>query len=151
MTYAANWYGDLVTVRFWDRLDFIGVDTYFPLAAAPGAGRPEIARGARQVVERLARASRRFGKPVLLTEVGFAAKREAWMEPHVEGGEYSEADQAAAYEALFGALGRQPWLAGTFLWKAFSAPGSDSGGEADFRFLGRQAEGAVRKYYGGGK
>jgi hypothetical protein len=147
VTYAANWYGDLENVRFWDRLDFIGVDTYFPLAAAPGAGRPEIAKGARQVVERLARASRRFGKPVLLTEVGFAAKREAWMEPHVEGGEYSEADQAAAYEALFGALGRQPWLAGTFLWKAFSAPGSDSGGEADFRFLGRQAEGAVRKYY----
>jgi hypothetical protein len=147
VTYAANWYGDLETVRFWDRLDFIGVDTYFPLAAAPGAGRPEIAKGARQVVERLARASRRFGKPVVLTEVGFAAKREAWMEPHVEGGEYSEADQAAAYEALFGALGRQPWLAGTFLWKAFSAPGSDSGGEADFRFLGRQAEGAVRKYY----
>ncbi|HTG35449.1 MAG TPA: hypothetical protein VLB76_21210 [Thermoanaerobaculia bacterium] len=147
VTYAANWYGDLETVRFWDRLDFIGVDTYFPLAAAPGAGRPEIAQGARQVVERLARASRRFGKPVVLTEVGFAAKREAWMEPHVEGGEYSEADQAAAYESLFGALGRQPWLAGTFLWKAFSAPGSDSGGEADFRFLGRQAEGAVRKYY----
>jgi hypothetical protein len=147
VTYAANWYGDLENVRFWDRLDFIGVDTYFPLAAAPGAGRPEIAKGARQVAERLARASRRFGKPVLLTEVGFAAKREAWMEPHVEGGEYSEADQAAAYEALFGALGRQPWLAGTFLWKAFSAPGSDSGGEADFRFLGRQAEGEVRKYY----
>jgi hypothetical protein len=147
VTYAANWYGDLENVRFWDRLDFIGVDTYFPLAAASGAGRPEIAQGARQVVERLARAARRFGKPVLLTEVGFAAKREAWMEPHVEGGEYSEADQAAAYEALFGALGRQPWLAGTFLWKAFSAPGSDSGGEADFRFLGRPAEGAVRKYY----
>ena len=40
-------------------------------------GRPEIAKGARQVAERLARASRRFGKPVLLTEVGFAAQREA--------------------------------------------------------------------------
>ncbi len=149
VTYAANWYNDLENVRFWDRLDFVGVDAYFPLAAAPGAGRAEIAKGAKQVAERLARASRRFGKPVLLTEVGFAAKREAWMEPHVEGGEYSEEDQAAAYEALFGALDRQPWLAGTFLWKAFSAQGSDSGHEADFRFQGRQAEKAVRRYYGG--
>jgi hypothetical protein len=149
VTYAANWYGDLETVRFWDRLDFVSVDAYFPLAAAPGAGRAERERGAHLVAERLARASRRTAKPVLLTEVGFAARREAWMQPHVEGGEPSEDDQAAAYEALFGALGRQPWLAGTFVWKAFSAPGGDRHGDADFRFQGRKAEGVVRKYYGG--
>jgi hypothetical protein len=101
------------------------------------------------VAERLAAASKRWGKPVLLTEVGFAAKKEAWMEPHVEGGDYSEEDQAAAYDALFKALGRPSWLAGTFLWKAFSAPGSDSRHEADFRFQGRKAEGVVRRYYGG--
>ena len=147
VTYAANWYGDLEAVRFWDGLDLVGVDAYFPLAAAPGAGRAERERGARQAAERLAAAARRSGKPVLLTEVGFAARKEAWMQPHVEGGAYSEADQAAAYEALFKALGRQPWLAGTFLWKAFSAPLADDRREADFRFLGRQAEGTVRTYY----
>jgi glycosyl hydrolase family 113 len=150
VTYAANWYGDLETVRFWDRLDYIGVDTYFPLAEKPGAGKAELEQGARRVAERLARASRRFEKPVLLTEVGFAAKREAWMEPHAEGGGYSEEDQAAAYEALLAALDHHPWLAGTFVWKAFSAQGSDSGREADFRFQGRKAEGVVRRYYGGG-
>ncbi|MFL6258341.1 MAG: glycoside hydrolase family 113 [Thermoanaerobaculia bacterium] len=149
VTYAANWYGDLETVRFWDRLDLIGVDTYFPLAEKPGAGRAELERGARLVAERLARASRRSNKPVLLTEVGFAAKREAWMEPHVEGGGYSEDDQAAAYEALLAALDHHPWLAGTFVWKAFSGQGSDGGREADFRFQGRKAEGVVSRYYGG--
>ncbi|HEY2293841.1 MAG TPA: hypothetical protein VGM86_24315 [Thermoanaerobaculia bacterium] len=149
VTYAANWYGDLETVRFWDRLDFIGVDAYFPLAEKPGAGKAERERGARQVAERLARAARRFGRPVLLTEVGFAAKSEAWMEPHVEGGAYSEEDQAAAYEALLAALDHHPWLAGTFVWKAFSAPGAEGGPEADFRFQGRKAEGVVRRYYGG--
>jgi len=150
VTYAANWYGDLENVRFWDRLDYIGVDTYFPLAEKPGAGKAELEQGARRVAERLARAARRFDKPVLLTEVGFAAKREAWMEPHVEGGGYSEEDQAAAYEALLAALDHHPWLAGTFVWKAFSAQGSDSGREADFRFQGRKAEGVVSRYYGAG-
>ncbi|HEY4574856.1 MAG TPA: hypothetical protein VIJ26_12845, partial [Thermoanaerobaculia bacterium] len=149
LTYAANWYGDLETVRFWDRLDFIGVDAYFPLAEKPGAGKADRERGARQVAERLARAARRFGKPILLTEVGFAAKQEAWMEPNAEGGEYSEEDQAAAYEALLAALDHHPWLAGTFVWKAFSAPGAEGRQEADFRFQGRQAEGVVRRYYGG--
>ncbi len=147
VTYSGNWYGDLEKVRFWDALDCIGVDAYFPLAASPQAGRAHLERGAQAIAGRLAAASRRSGKPVLLTEVGFAARRGAWVEPHVEGGEYSEGDQALAYRALFKALGRRPWLGGTFVWKAFSAPGADRAPEADFRFMGRKAEGAVREYY----
>jgi hypothetical protein len=150
VTYAANWYGDLETVRFWDRLDYVGVDAYFPLAEKPGAGKAELEQGARRVAERLARASRRFGKPLLLTEVGFAAKKEAWMEPHVEGGQYSEEDQATAYEALLAALDHQRWLAGAFVWKAFSAPGAAGRLETDFRFQGRKAEEVIHRYYKGG-
>jgi hypothetical protein len=149
VTYSGNWYGDLEQVRFWDRLDFIGIDAYFPLADSPQAGRADLERGAEAIADRLAAASRRFGRPVLLTEVGFAARRAAWVAPHTEGGEFSEDDQALAYQALFKALDRRPWLAGTFVWKAFSAPGSDSEGEADFRFLGRKAERVVKAYYGG--
>jgi hypothetical protein len=149
VTYAANWYGDLEHVRFWDQLDFIGVDAYFPLSPSPQARRAELEKGARQIVDRFAAASRRWGKPVLLTEVGFAARRGAWVSPHEEGGEYSEEDQALAYEVLFEALGRRPWLAGTFVWKAFSSGVSDSRQSADFGFMGRKAERVVGRYYGG--
>jgi hypothetical protein len=69
------------------------------------------------------------------------------VEPHTEGGEYSEEDQALAYDVLLHALGHPRWLAGTFLWKAFSGDGSDSRGRADFRFLGRRAEAVVKGYY----
>lgn len=149
VTYAANWYGDLENVRFWRQLDYLGVDAYFPLAASAQASPVDLAKGAEQIAQRLAAASRRFGRPVLLTEVGFAAHRGAWVAPHTEGGEYSEDDQALAYQALFKALDHQRWLAGTFLWKAFSAPEADAGREADFRFLGLKAEGVVRSYYEG--
>ena len=149
VTYSGNWYGDLENVKFWDRLDFMGIDTYFPLSASPQATRADLEKGAKEIVARLAAASRRAGKPMILTEVGFAAHKAAWVEPHTEGGEYSEDDQALAYDVFFQALGRPSWLAGTFVWKAFSAPGSDSGHEADFRFLGRKAEGEVREYYDG--
>lgn len=149
VTYSGNWYGDLENVRFWDRLDFMGIDTYFPLSASPQATRAELEKGAKEVAARLATASKRAGKPMILTEVGFAAHKAAWVAPHTEGGEYSEDDQALAYDILFKALGRPKWLAGTFVWKAFSAPGSEGGSEADFRFLGRKAEGKVREYYGG--
>jgi glycosyl hydrolase family 113 len=154
VTYSGNWYGDLERAPFWDRLDLVGVDAYFPLAASPAATRADLDRGAREVVARLAAAARRAGKPVLLTEVGFAARRGAWVEPSGEGGDYSEEDQALAYDALLGALGRPPWLAGTFLWKAFS-DGAFDGTAAlrrpDFRFLGRQAERVVRRYYATGR
>ena len=149
VTYSGNWYGDLENVGFWDRLDFIGIDAYFPLADSPQAGRADLERGAEAIAGRLAAASRRFGRPVLLTEVGFAARRAAWVAPHTEGGEYSEDDQALAYRVLFKALDQRPWLAGTFVWKAFSASGSDGDGKADFRFLGRKAEGAIRESYKG--
>ena len=73
------------------------------------------------------------------------------MSPHLEGGDYSEEDQAAAYEALFGALGRQPWLAGTFVWKAFSSGDAEGGrrrgSSSDFRFQGRRAESVIGRYY----
>ena len=151
VTYASNWGADLDAVGFWDLLDYAGVDSYDPLSASPRATPAELAAGARGRVARLADLSRRTGKPVLLTEVGFAARKAAWTAPHEEGGEPSEADQAAAYRALFGALfgedggGRPPWLAGTFVWKAFSGDVMD--GPADFSFQGRVAEAVVREYY----
>lgn len=152
ITYASNWHGGLEQVPFWGLLDYVGADAYYPLAASPTASEAELARGAREVAARLEAAARRHRKPLLLTEVGFAARRGAWMSPHEEGGDYSEGDQARAYAALFAALGqgrrREPWLAGMFLWKAFSDARSDAGQRADFRFVGRQAEALVREYYG---
>ncbi|HXO22481.1 MAG TPA: hypothetical protein VOA87_21380, partial [Thermoanaerobaculia bacterium] len=158
LTYSANWGEDLDRVRFWDRLDLVGVDAYYPLSASPAASPRDLDRGAAAVVKKLAAAARREGRPVLLTEVGFAARKAAWTAPSEEGGDYSEEDQEASYAALFHALGRPSWLAGTFVWKAFSG-GEDRpdrhqrpGGrarQADFRFLGRRAESAIAAYYGG--
>jgi hypothetical protein len=147
VTYAANWDGDLERAPFWDRLDLVGVDAYLPLAASPAASPEELSRGARAVVERLKASAEKHGKPLLLTEVGFAAQKGAWVAPHTEGGELSERDQAAAYEALLDALGRPPWLAGTFVWKAFSGESRRAREEADFRFMGRPAEAVVRRYF----
>ncbi|HEX5761268.1 MAG TPA: hypothetical protein VF121_18940 [Thermoanaerobaculia bacterium] len=149
LTYAGNWDGDLERAPFWDRLDLLGVDGYYPLAASPAATTAELSVGAARVRERLAAAAAKHGKPVLLTEVGFAARRGAWIEPHVEGGELSLEDQARAYEALFAGLGRPPWLAGTYVWKVFSGPRRRGGGEPrpDFQLLGRPAEAVVRAYY----
>jgi hypothetical protein len=148
VTYSANWHGDAERVAFWDALDLAGVDAYFPLAASPDAGPEELAAGARRVAGRLAAIARQAGRPLLLTEVGFPARRGAWVEPHAEGGEVSAADQAAAYRALLTALDRPSWLAGAFVWKAFSGP-VDRGDRPDVRFLDRPAEAEVERWFAG--
>ncbi len=148
VTYAGNWHSDYDRALFWDRLDFIGVDAYFPLAQAENATPAVLAAGARDVAERLRSAAERYHKPVILTEIGYAARVGAWIEPHAEGGTFSAEHQAFAYRALFAALGRPPWLRGVFAWKAFSDDhGGDSGTRADFRFLGRPAEAVLRDYF----
>ncbi len=147
LTYASNWYGGLEAVPFWDRLDLVGVDAYFPLAAGEEASAAELAAGAQRVAERLAALARSTGRRVLLTEVGFAARRAAWQSPHEEGGTFSGEDQARSYRALFAALAGQPWLAGVYVWKAMSAEVGPRPGDADFLFLGRPAEEEVRRFF----
>jgi hypothetical protein len=159
VTYSANWYRGAEEASFWDRLDAVGVDAYYPLYT-PGGGETEdpsdaeLTAGARQAVAKLRALARRTGKPVVLTEVGFAARRHAWDEPHREGGDLSVDDQERSYRALFGALAREDedWLRGVFVWKAFSGPRrwrgvGEDGGRPDFRFMDRPAERAVADYF----
>ncbi|MEP7009265.1 MAG: hypothetical protein ABJC13_02980 [Acidobacteriota bacterium] len=148
VTYAANW-DRAPEIPFWDALDFVGVDAYYPLAAGDQATDADLDRGAQEVVGRLARIAQKARRPLLLTEVGFSARRAAWREPNAEGGDLDEQDQLRAYRALLTALGRRPWLAGVFVWKSFSdeSAAAQRSGRADFRFLGRPAEAAVRDFF----
>ncbi|MGD2114166.1 MAG: hypothetical protein PVG07_03875, partial [Acidobacteriota bacterium] len=157
VTYSANWAGGAERAVFWDRLDAVGVDAYYPLAGtAEGVSEERLAAGADRVVDRLRALAGRTGRPILLTEVGFAAREAAWIEPYKQGGTLSEADQARAYRALLGALERAlqsaepfpdqtpdrnpPWLRGIYVWKAFSDHQEWRPPGPDFRFLGRPAE-----------
>lgn len=149
LTYSGNWWADYDRAPFWDALDFVGVDAYFPLAPGVEADRAELVVGARRAVAELAAAAERFGKPILLTEVGFAARQGAWVAPHEEGGELSEAHQALAYEVFLEALGRPRWLAGLYVWKVFSHEDAENRDRPDFRLFGRPAESVVARYFGG--
>ncbi|MEO1083484.1 MAG: hypothetical protein AAFY88_04520, partial [Acidobacteriota bacterium] len=106
LTYAGNWAGDYDQAPFWDALDVVGIDAYFPLSTDDDATDADLRRGARAIVDRLAADAERYQKPILLTEVGFAARQGAWVVPHKEGGDLSDAHQERAWKALLEALGR---------------------------------------------
>lgn len=126
LTYAANW-DAFERVGFWDALDAIGVQGYFPLcdAADPEAG--DLAAGWERAVARLRAVHLRTGKPVVLTELGYDASPLAAREPWLNASALAERElecgralQQACLEAAFAALDRErAWLRGAFLWKWF--------------------------------
>jgi hypothetical protein len=110
LTYAANFGDEFESVTFWDELDYIGLDNYYPLPADFSTDDTE---------QRIETVHRRFGKPVIFTEVGFSSFEGTRERPWEDrpSNAYSEEAQAAAYEAVFRGFHDKPWLAGMFWWK----------------------------------
>lgn len=109
VTYAANFGPEFETVKFWDGLDYIGLNNYYPL---PDDLRTE------EVVAKVAAVQKRFGKPVIFPEAGYpsveGSHREPWAEPRRA---VSLEAQSRCYEALYRAFYTQPWFQGMYWWK----------------------------------
>jgi hypothetical protein len=117
LTYAAHWGEEFETLAFWDALDFLGVNLYYPLAAAgasPRADSPQV----QALVQKLAKLAAKHGKPILFTEVGYPSLASAAAEPWKEGEAALNLEmQALCYRTVFEAFYGQPWLAGLYWWK----------------------------------
>lgn len=119
LVYCANWAEDLEHVRFWDALDWIGVQAYYPLSDRPEPTVEELLQAWRKPLAELTAFSERWGKPVVLTEVGYHSLDTAASRPWMWDlpGTLSLDTQARCYEALFVALRSHPRIRGVFLWK----------------------------------
>lgn len=154
LTYAANW--DAVTdVPFWDRLDFIGVDAFFPLSDRDTPTLEELEREWRPIVARVAAECRAHGKPVLFTEFGYrsidGAAGNQWELPPERRRDVPANPEAqiAAYEALFRSWWERPWFAGGFLWKWFADDaGMARAPRADYTPQHKPVEETIRAWYG---
>lgn len=117
LTYAAHWGREFETLPFWDALDSLGVNLYYPLAApgeVPRADSPQV----RALVEKLAGMAGKHRKPILFTEVGYPSLASAAAEPWKEGEAGLDLEmQRQCYQTVFEAFYAQPWLAGLYWWK----------------------------------
>ena len=129
LTYASNWGEEFENVAFWDALDYIGLDNYYPLSDKPDASKKDLQKGARDIISKIEVVHERFNKPVLLTEVGFPSIEHPWIQPHASNNDApANGDhQALGYEVLLEAFYDQSWFAGMYWWKWPSTP--DRGGD----------------------
>lgn len=125
ITYAANW-TDYQRVPFWDAVDVIGVQAYFPIVKGVGAdnGLPSEAQldaGWAGVMKEIAAVSARHDRPVVFTELGYNRSSKAAAEPwkYETGGPGAADVQSRCLTAAIRAMDREPAVLGAFLWKWF--------------------------------
>ena len=155
LTYAANW-DKYQLIEFWDALDLVGVDAYFPLTDEPTPTVETLVEAWRPWSDELRDVARATGKPILFAEYGYrsvdgAAGRQ-WELPEgrrARGLPSNGAAQAAAYEALFRVWWDRSWFAGGFAWKWYAGSPSADWIATDYSPQGKAAETVMASWYGG--
>lgn len=149
LTYSANW-DEAEDVLFWDRLDLVGINAFYPLASHDGATFAEYEAGARHAAEGVERVSSVLDMPVLFVEVGYTTRRDAAVEPWLWPDDMSdvaisEHEQARALEASFRAFVPHEWFTGFLVWRYY-AHLDDVSQEAIWGFSphGKRAEHVLR-------
>jgi len=134
LTYSSNW-DNFQHVKFWSKLDYIGIDSYFPMSESKTPGVKAMRQKWSRINPLLKKVSKRYNRKILFTEYGFRSvdtnMRETWDSE--KPGAVNELAQKNAYQAMFSSIWKEDWFAGGFLWK-WKADHSAAGGKTDNRF-----------------
>ena len=133
LVYASNWSGafdyginwpEYDQVEFWNELDYIGIDAYYPLTDHRDDPQPSFAAALMKLRAPSAAfriLSARFGKPILITEIGIQSVKGALAAPwdYSIGASNASADNSVQdfyYRAIITGFGSEPWCTGVFWW-----------------------------------
>ncbi|TSE07809.1 glycoside hydrolase family 113 [Aquimarina algiphila] len=150
LTYAENW-DQFDKAPFWDQVDYIGIDAYFPISKSQTPNVEELKQGWQKHKNNITALQSRFNKPVLFTEYGYRSVHYTGKEPWDSSRSNGNVDfiaQNNALTALYEEFWQEPWFAGGFLWKWYHNH-EESGGKDNNRFTiqNKPAEDVVRSFY----
>ncbi len=149
LTYAANW-DEYRHVPFWDLLDYIGVDAYFPVSESKTPTVEESKVAWERWKTELKTFSNKENKNILFTEFGYRSVDFGGKEPWKSDREMNSVNlqaQTNLLEGLYQSVWEEDWLAGGFLWKWFISH-ENAGGVEDNQFTlqNKPAEAVVKMY-----
>lgn len=150
LTYGANW-DEFKRVSFWDKLDFIGIDAYFPLSDKKTPTVTDFEIGWEPHKNEILRIQKQFKKPILFTEFGYRSINFNGLKPweyNTYKGFVNLQAQQNGLQAIHNQFWEEDWFAGGFVWKWFHAH-KNVGGEKNNRFTpqNKPAEQLLKKLY----
>ena len=130
--YAANWDREYKQIAFWDELDYIGIQAYFPLCRKDNPRKKQVYKGWKSYLKDIEGISRKFNKPILFTEIGYTNSSMAACEPwewvrdlDPKKTSVSDITQANCYDAFFSTFWDRSWFGGVFMWVWENEPANE--------------------------
>ena len=149
ITYCANW-DEYEQVPFWEQLDFVGVDMYFPISKTQTPSISKTKKKWQPIVKKLETFSKQKKKKLLFTEFGYRNVAFSGQRPwtHDIGDDFviDFRAQYNLYEAIFASFWDESWVAGGFAWKWFTT--AKSGKDTSFSVQGKPAFQVLKKWFG---
>ncbi len=124
LTYSSNW-DEVEGVIFWDQLDWLGINAFYPLADRSGADYGTYARSAREALAGAGTIAADLEMPILLVEIGYTTRADAAVEPWLWPDGMSEVtvdewEQARALHAIAAAAAERSDIVGFFVWRYYA-------------------------------
>lgn len=155
LTYSANW-DHYSGIKFWDQLDFIGMNSYWRLGKNRNATVAEIKGNWAKIQDELFEFRGRIGKPIFFLEVGWCSMANMAYEPW----DYTRSEyevpvdnelQKRLYEGFFESWHGKKELGGFSIWEWTPDPdaGDEDGARAKQRGYtpeGKPAEQVLREW-----
>lgn len=156
VTYAANWDSyDTSSLKFWDALDYVGVDAYFPLTNSYNPTVQQLINAwsfnyyGRNWTNELYSTCKQTNKTMIFAEIGYCSQNgtntQPWnwtFSPTVDLQE-----QADCYQAALEVFEDKTWFKGWFWWDWETNP--NAGGPIDIYYTpqNKPAQNILNQYY----
>lgn len=130
LTYAANWNVEYMHVSFWDAMDYVGIDAYFPLSDKDNPTLEELKKGWEPWVKEMEDFQKKINMPIIFPEVGYISADGAAKMPWEDlPGKANMELQANCYRALLETFWGKEWFYGMYWWRwgtdvRFGGPGN---------------------------
>ena len=150
LTYAENW-DTYQNVPFLKKLDYIGIDAYFPLVNEQTPTISQLEEKWNSHKSAIKNLAEKLNKKVLFTEFGYQSIDYTTHEPWNFSKEKNlnlEA-QSNALQALFNSFWNENWFAGGFLWKWYdhNLQNNPKGFDTDYTVQNKPALEIIKKEY----
>ncbi|MEM6722588.1 MAG: hypothetical protein AAF598_01045 [Bacteroidota bacterium] len=153
LVYAANW-DEYDQITFWDALDYIGVNAYFPLVEEATPTVAALKKAWKKPFEKMKSVACNYDRPIIFTEYGYLSvdgcAYKTWeLEKKVNSVAINEQAQANALQALMEIHWNENWWAGGFMWKWFpNIESKRNFPKWEYTTQGKQGELIMKEWYG---
>lgn len=151
LTYSANW-DRYNTIKFWDQLDLVAMNSYWTLGSSPQASVQEIEDRWKPIQKDLLAFQQKIDKPLMFMEVGWCSQANAAETPW----DYTQISppislplQKRLYEGFFNTWWGQQHLSGFMVWEW--PPGDGGSEDRGYTPEGKLAEQVLRQWFAKGR